>query len=76
MLKLNNFYFKPNKREILIYDFQGAKYIASYLNNEKIELLSVRKEKISVLIILKCLLKFKFKKKITYKNSLNMLIQK
>lgn len=63
MFKLNNFYFKPNKREILIYDFHGAKYIARYLNNEKIELLSVRKEKLSVLIILKCLLKFKFKKK-------------
>jgi surface carbohydrate biosynthesis protein len=62
MFNLNKFYFKPKKNEILIYDSQGAEYISEYLNKNSFEILHTRKEKLSILIILVCIFKLKFKK--------------
>ena len=60
MFNLNKFYFKPKKKEILIYDSQGAEYISEYLNKNSFEILHTRKEKLSILIILVCIFKLKF----------------
>jgi surface carbohydrate biosynthesis protein len=54
------FFFRPSSKEILIYDNQGSKYIGRYLKKNSYEILHTRKEKFSILIILKCLLKLKF----------------
>ena len=56
----SKFYFKPLKKNILIYDQIGEKYINTYLNKEAYEILYVRKEKFSLLIMLICLVKLKF----------------
>jgi surface carbohydrate biosynthesis protein len=56
----SKFYFKPSRKNILIYDQNGEKYINTYLNKETYEILHTRKEKFSLLIILICMVKLKF----------------
>jgi surface carbohydrate biosynthesis protein len=56
----SKFYFKPSRKNILIYDQNGEKYINTYLNKETYEILHTRKEKFSLLIILICIVKLKF----------------
>lgn len=54
------FFFKPQKKKILIYDASNSKLIVNYLYKKDYEVLYTRREKFSLFIILKCLLKKKF----------------
>ena len=54
------FFYKPQKKRILIYDANNSKLIINYLYKKDYEVLCTRREKFSLFIILKCLLKKKF----------------
>ena len=61
--KLPKLFFKPSLKKILIYDNEGSKYISRYLKKESYDILHTRTEKLSILVIFKCIIKLKFKRK-------------
>ena len=54
-------FFPPLKKKILLYDKTKVADLRYLLNINSINILHIRGEKLNALILLKCLIKFKFK---------------
>ena len=72
-VRFPNFFFKPEKKKILIYDSHGSKYISQYLKKESYDILHTRKENLSIFVLLKCILKLQLKKKDYIKEYVNLV---
>ena len=63
LIKIKLLFKIPQKKDILIYDNEGAEFIIKILDNNSFEILYVRGENINIYIYLKLLLRLKFKYK-------------
>ena len=63
LIKIKLLFKIPQKKDILIYDNEGAEFIIKILDNNSFEILYVRGENINIYIYLRLLLRLKFKYK-------------